>query len=402
MPAPLSRTDWTALALGFVGTVLFVVGLPLVHPDSRADFSLGAAEVETAARAFLIEKGYALDDLEPFVQRAVRPTVLNAAQDSLGRRDALDQLGGEAGNLRPGYDWRVTWRTPRPPTAEPEPPALTVRLNRRGEVWHFARAADRLPGTRRDRGRRLRGLEAEGFAEAEVEALARGHLARTAYARTPLEVDSVEAVVGSETRARVFFSAAEPVLGESLRVSLMVTAQGHLMELRGDLAHTDGPVMTGITIRGEDGVRSIVRWSAYALLVLVLLVVVVRRLTGRVLDTRSALADAALAAGAAAFSILVGIPGLQGELGTASGALVFVIAIATLRRRSGCWSSLPRPRPMPWSATVAAARSTRPRSPAWACGAASRSGGRLCAVRRSRACWSESRLHFSCCCRRLG
>lgn len=330
MSAPLSRTDWTALALGLLGIVLFAVGLPLIHPDARADFSLGAAEAETAARTFLTESGFVLDDLDPFVQRAVRATMLNAAQDSLGRRAALAELGGEAGAVRPGYDWRVAWRTPRPLTAEPEAPALTVRLNQRGEVWQFTRAADRLPGERRDRSGRLRSPEGNGFSNAEAAAIAREHLGRTAYARLALEVDSVEAVVGSETRARVFFSSPEPVLGESLRLSMLVTAQGRLMELRGDLAHAEAPVVTGFTITRGDGLRGAVRWTAYILLVLALLIVVVRRLTGRVLDTRSALADAALAAGAAGFSILVGIPGLQGELGTASGALVFVIAIATL------------------------------------------------------------------------
>ncbi|HLT46247.1 MAG TPA: PP2C family protein-serine/threonine phosphatase [Rubricoccaceae bacterium] len=138
---------------------------------------------------------------------------------------------------------------------------------------------------------------------AAAAAIARVHARRTLLGRWPLRVHAVHPLPEyGRTAARVFLVGAEPVLGRRPVAEVDVTAGGALLALRTrfdvdpdafvDAPDEDGEALGAMEFRAFERPETVVRAVAYLLLGLVLLVLFVRRLRLRALDTQAALTDA--------------------------------------------------------------------------------------------------------------
>src|SRR5690606_9398309 len=135
---------------------------------------------------------------------------------------------------------------------------------------------------------------------AAAAARARVHARRTLLGRWPRRVHAVHPLPEyGRTAARVVLVGAEPVLGRRPVAEVDVTAGGALLALRTrfdvdpdafvDAPDEDGEALGAMEFRAFERPETVVRAVAYLLLGLVLLVLFVRRLRLRALDTQAAL-----------------------------------------------------------------------------------------------------------------
>ena len=175
----------------------------------------------------------------------------------------------------------------------------------------------------------------QGLGEAAATAIARRNLAATALGALILDVKTVEALPErGRSAARVRFETREPVHGQRVSVEADVTAAGALLGLRtrfNEARDGWGPREGEVQFRlGSDtGARGALKWSAYFVLVLVLLGVMFRRVSGRALDARAAIKDAVLAATMAMAATVLAMPALAVEAGY-GWQLVIVIGLGML------------------------------------------------------------------------
>ena len=173
----------------------------------------------------------------------------------------------------------------------------------------------------------------QGLGEAAATVIARRHLAATSLGAFPFDVKTVEALPerGREA-ARVRFETRQPIHGQRVSAEVDVTAAGALLDLRTRFNEKDPSADGGdmqLQIGPDRGARGLLKWLAYFVLLLVLLGVLFRRVSGRALDAQAALKDAVLAATLAAVALVLSTPTLAVESGY-GWQLVIVIGLGTL------------------------------------------------------------------------
>ncbi len=374
-----------ALAVAAVlGLALLIGRLPAEHPVAAATYALGPDGAVEASAAFLRERGYATDGLEPAAFFLAHPGLLDSLQHDVGRRDARAGLEGE--DAVPAFYWFVRWRETEGEQAGEE--RYAVRLSEDGTPWYFRNAGgvvrdgldravlDRalgmpeaaavgpdsalaallrfdvpvegVPGAAladsmlaRDRERRG---EAEALARpqalsaAAAAAIARAHLGATLLAEWPLEVAGVAPRPDPGRGARVVLVSTERRLGRRLVAQVDVAAGGALLDLRTrfdvdpeafeDDPRADGEFAASFSVDLADDpvlMGKVLLWLAVAVLLLVLFV---RRLRLRALDAQAALIDALVAGLFAGLANLLMLPIFVVALGGADlieAVLVLVV-----------------------------------------------------------------------------
>lgn len=103
---------WIDLVLGaaaVVGLLLYIFGLPRVHPDATASYALGADEVEERADMFLADQGWEVAGGHWQTEFRRRDNLLEALQTQVGRSEAIRLLKEQPDGLLPGYAWRARY-----------------------------------------------------------------------------------------------------------------------------------------------------------------------------------------------------------------------------------------------------------------------------------------------------
>ncbi len=360
----LKRGDVWLTLLAVAGFVAYLTLLPAAHPYAAADFSLGPAGAADEARAVASAHGFSLQDIT--AERRQQAVLVDSLQGRLGRRAAIRLIKDDRGLAIPAYYWRITGTADAAGLDE-----VRMRLTARGELWALRyEETDESPWRRVHREalqslsdetreawgsasdsllqQRLRfipederaGVTANSVGEAtqasdadasrwrlgaaQAEALARYHLQRTALRGYAWDLDSLQyqsrsvgATASGSQEVRAHFIAAPGPAGVPFRTIATVTATGHLAGLATEVqARTDGQEATQeassedasdlISMQAlADGLTGI----GYFGLAIGFLVVFIRRLGARMIDTQAALRDA-VAGGllAAALAASVALP----------------------------------------------------------------------------------------------
>lgn len=372
---PFNRLDRLLLALGVVGLVLYLAIIPRHHPDAAATYGVGAEEATQQAAAFVEGAGYSLEGLTPLARLARAPELIDSLQARLGRRGAINVLTTGGRDRLPAYYWHIQWRE-----AEDNDPAagsaVRARVLPNGDVWSMVARSDYRPARLLDTealrsafdpalqvpaGVRLEALLSFDVAEAvdldaaddsvptasdfeagtplalgpnSAAALARAHLDRTAQGALPLAAQRVEPhPAHARIAARVVFDSEEPVLGQVVRTTVDVSATGSLLAIETVFNGTPeqlvppGSLMAGA---GASSLRNVLKYGGYALLIVFLLVVTLRRLSARALDARAALKDAIVVGLAAGASILLSAPMFVQEFGTGGMSFILLMTVIVL------------------------------------------------------------------------
>lgn len=103
-----TRIDTALACAALLGILALVFVLPTQHPDAAADFSLGESGAEQAARTALSNLGYEVGGWTFTAQPSREDDLLDSLQHAIGRSAAIAALGdGETGDRLPAYFWRV-------------------------------------------------------------------------------------------------------------------------------------------------------------------------------------------------------------------------------------------------------------------------------------------------------
>ena len=160
----------------------------------------------------------------------------------------------------------------------------------------------------------------QGLGEAAATGIARRHLAATALSAFVLDVKTVEALPErGRAAARVRFETHEPVHGQRVSAEVDVTPAGALLALRTRFNEEREGSRSGddfqFQLGSDRGARGALKWAAYFTLILILLGVLFRRVSGRALDAQAALKDAILAATLASVAMVLSTPTLAVQVG---------------------------------------------------------------------------------------
>lgn len=362
----LTGLDAWLLLAGVLGLVVYFHYLPSQHPDSAAASSLTHEEVGTQARAFVQEYGFVTPaNLEQEVDLARNAELLDSLQGDLGRAATVALLHGEARSQVPAYYWAVTWTR-----EEGSDQMLGASLTLDGQLFAFQSDPSQMPVRRVEREALAYVLQAPpleeggaprldapdstlaevlsfdladaagldlnaaatteevavGMTTAEVPAalqagqqvrlnaraaaaLARYHLARTAWRDAAFYVDSVrvEPRPGLDAVA-VYLHSEAPLYEQEVQMAVEVAASGALLNLAPTFNPQQEAEVQVVQVAGSDdeaegegnlsfsittgGVADLLMGGLYVLLVLVTIVLFGRRLNARLVDARSALRDA--------------------------------------------------------------------------------------------------------------
>ncbi len=231
--------------------------------------------------------------------------------------------------------------------------------------------AENLPPMQADRERLYAAAETgrpQELSATMAAAIAREHLNATSLAGQPFSLHSVEALPErGQSAARVRFETdppspgPDPLHGQRLSTTVDVTAAGALLGLdvitneevsvnEADRAEVNDNV--SFSFESGETIRDVVKGICYVLLGLLLLVVMVRQLSSRSLDSRAALKDAMLTGVMVAAWIGLTSPGWLGDApmtpwvfllfgmlfnGTGFGLLVFIASSASDALARSAW-----------------------------------------------------------------
>lgn len=317
----MNRFDLLLLVLGAAGLALFLALIPRQHPDAGAAYGIGEEAAIERARGFLEANGYPTAGRTPAARLVRDRALLDSLQDDVGRGRLVEALRAGAREHLPPYHWDVRWRSD---SGEPE---LAVRLTPGGRVWAFshpgaarvtARSTDaRLPWTEP--------LDAAALARgeaAELVAAAERALEATVFAEVRAVPVRLEPLAGGEA-ARLRVEAPEPVLGRTVFAHVDIAASGQLLALE-PLGREELPVQNAATIELGDAF-GVARFVAVVLLALSLLVLVLRRASARVLDSRTALKDALLGGALTAAGVLLAVPVFVFEMSFWQAVLIALV-----------------------------------------------------------------------------
>lgn len=344
--------DAVLLVLAIAGVVAYARLLPEQLPDSAATSEVTAEEASERAELLLRENGYRPGvDLARSAKLVRDEALLDSLQRAHGRAETVELLRAEPEGTLPAFFWEVSWRRG---DEDDDSPDHRVRLSRSGELYAVDAAAAERPVRRLSRralaallaprpdgaatlagiadstlngalhfdltgsgpfsGEDVDSSRATALLEAlvaggpvalgppEAARLAHHYVARSALRGADLQVDSVKASNRPGTDAAlVYLSSRTPYYGQEVAVRTEVAATGLLLELEPtfnpDVAREEEEEVSAsgdgfsVSIDGED-VADVVTGVLYAVLILGMLFMFMRRLNARVVDTKSALRDA--------------------------------------------------------------------------------------------------------------
>lgn len=307
----LRKERWLAL-LAVVGMLLYFALMPSQHPHSTIRYQIDDEGAKEAVRSFARHSGYSVPEQMRGWSHLEEGPLADSLQRAWGRPEFVRFLRSHGPRV-PAYRWSVVDK-------EGEETVWSAELNLAGEVVAFD---PRLPTAARTvvRGALQNVLEGgEGSVrllpdsviaasarfdlngrpearaagpgdalrlDAEAAAsIAVWHLGRTAYAEAPLTLEEVvPAEAGSGATVRFAGTLGEGRVPVRLAVDVMPT--GVLLEL------------TPTFVAPRDGlapgdIYDFMAMGAIALLMLITLVILVRRIQARVVDPNAALRDALL------------------------------------------------------------------------------------------------------------
>ncbi|SHK55067.1 PP2C family protein-serine/threonine phosphatase [Rhodothermus profundi] len=331
----LEKADWRLALAGLIGLVLGVWLLPRQHPDSVLGRVLSAEDARHQAIQFLQRRGYRADTTQAVATLRRATDLLHRWQERWGRPALVQQLN--AMPWLPAYRW-VVYR----PAHEADGQSWQVVLAGDGTIWAF-RGPEEASGADPD-ALSAAGIEATAFdpsafkeagwsdtsssempaqpGPAAAVALARYHLHHTIGAALALQPDSVGllATAGPSRQALVRFRGQAPT-GDTVTVEVVVSVTGQLRSLEVQWAGLRMPEAVpfgeGTSPRSDAGftvheIQELLTVLTYVLLGIWLLVVFLRRLHRRLLDTQGPLRDAVVGGLAFAMATLAAaLPGLM-------------------------------------------------------------------------------------------
>ncbi len=103
-----TRIDTALAAAAVLGVLALLFVLPAQHPDAAADYSLGEEGAQQTARTALSNLGYEVSGWTFAAEPSRDNDLLDSLQHAVGRRNAIAALSGrETGDRLPAYFWRV-------------------------------------------------------------------------------------------------------------------------------------------------------------------------------------------------------------------------------------------------------------------------------------------------------
>ncbi len=103
-----TRIDTALACAALLGILALVFVLPTQHPNAAADFSLGESGAQQAARTALSNLGYEVGGWTFTAQPSRNDDLLDSLQHTIGRSAAIAALSdGETGDRLPAYFWRI-------------------------------------------------------------------------------------------------------------------------------------------------------------------------------------------------------------------------------------------------------------------------------------------------------
>ncbi len=341
-----SGIDALLVALGILGYSCFALFIAPLHPDSSAEYVLSEQKAVERAEAFLVDNGYPTNNLIVSARLQRDVDVLADVQHMLGRREAVKFLSSPVSEPIGAYHWRVQFR-------EQEDRAMngtqfassrivyTIRMSQSGSLLAFENegagsAGSGETGSASDKDIIVRDAVAHALASAATSPdsvrallntvpdatlrarlvfdyagttsgvgalqstngtarvdslgmvqLARYHLSQTALSSLSWSMDANQTAPPSGTRrARIQMGADTPLAGQQLSAELGVSVTGALTHL----SVTYEPQVARSTTAST--MLTFVRVGAYAVLIIVFIVLFFRRMIARLVDFRSAGIDA--------------------------------------------------------------------------------------------------------------
>lgn len=351
--------DFLLIGLGIVGLVMYFLVLPANHPDTSAAYSINDSEAVERAEGFLVRQGYSIGRLTAAAHLTRHSLLLNHLQADHGRKEAIRILKNDENGILPAYLWSVSFRSSDLPTGSVfsfggAPEIFRIMLNQSGDVVEFEnhidnagalsqslgdptqslnrgvlstlftahdslRSADfaRLnalsdstlfaslyfdkAGVSDDRmsSDRISALESDrsvGLDSLDILHLAHILAPENAIAHTSWVVDSLHIFQGSPERlAYVRLRTEQPIHDQELRVDMTISSTGNLQEM--NVVVNPGRILDDTLAE----LLGVVKFGAYFLIAIVLIIYFIRRMVARLVDVKGAMIDAL------AFGVLVGI-----------------------------------------------------------------------------------------------
>lgn len=319
------------MLIGLVGLGMGLWLLPRQHPDAALQHMLSMQAARHRALAFLAQQGYKVDTTQTIVVLRRAPDLLRRWQAQWGRPDLVRRL--QTMPWLPAYQWVVYQ-----PIAAASNQRWQVVLAGDGTIWAF-----RGPDAEGDEpaARAMAGIRTDAFdpsaawgklaepldtlssmpGPASAVALARYHLQQTVGSVLSLRPDSVGllATTRGPREAQVRFVGQAPT-GDSVMVQVVVAASGSLRSL--EVTWPSQRISAEMPLgkppqRNEQGFsvhegQDLLMLLTYVLLSLWVLVLFLRRLHRRLLDTQGPGRDAIVGGLAFIGAILIAaLPGIM-------------------------------------------------------------------------------------------
>jgi sigma-B regulation protein RsbU (phosphoserine phosphatase) len=292
----IHRSDLLLALAALIGGLLFVLLLPHQHPDQAIPFPLHPDSARTAAERFLRAHGYETEGLQSSIFFRRTPEFLELLGQQYGRMELVRRLRASAENV-PAYSWEVSWRTSEGAAlSEPQQGQERLRLflTPSGIPWRLEYGASSFPLS-----------PAPALDPDSIRQLAHSKLTLTLWGQLGWKLDSVSA--GPDGGYRISGFCPLPLLRDSVRIMVHLSAEGRLLELRPQWP----PVRAG-SRNGQVGLISTL--IVYVILGVSALVVFLRRLYLRMIDVPLALTVGLIGSVLAALAILLPMIGSVSDL----------------------------------------------------------------------------------------
>ncbi len=382
----LRAQHYLLIIAAVAGAVWFFTGYPSQDPRSAMQITLSQKEVEAKAIEELAQLGYAVSDYSiSTISILSSEHLMDSLQADLGRPRAVNILEDHSiQNIKP-YFWKITFRkregAEKESSANAEPGGedcegvFCIQMDMKGRFIAFQNPSNMLPrneinrealsavfasevdsigqlfdavsdsllgrllyfdmqkqaGDYGDYSRQpaakiqsdlLEGLPYR-YSKNDAQALAEYFLNKTGWNAASLVRDTVFVErVGLMNAVNIRYTFAEPVLGQQLRLDLLVTPTGSLLDLKSNYNFTPqdntGP---------EDFIWDFVIQILILLFVLALFIIFFFRMRARAVDTRPAVVAAIIIAAIVAVFMFLWAAGPQGLLNTSHTTTETVVII---------------------------------------------------------------------------
>ncbi len=331
-----SHVNKVLLLLGAAGFAIYLIILPMLHPDALPDYELDSTEILTRAQSFAENQGYSISDYNWSTDPTREDRLLDSLQAHARDQRVYDIVDNPQNSQLPLYSWRV--RGVHRDEEGEESGFMMFKLTLRGEVWDFdvrnldppapvreallqtrffssktATALDSINtedmvgvfwsvDRRRPPGpppttRRNDSLSAVIFNTEDAEAIAGYYLAQTSRLQYNLEVDSIFRSEGPDRSiVSVSYSGQDQESSIPIHTVAQISTSGVLHSLKTDfnpLPQEDPGPGSEINLNfGAGTIAGSLRFIVILGLVLFTLILFLRRLNARLIDVKGAMQDA--------------------------------------------------------------------------------------------------------------